>query len=296
MTATLFDFVLASALFLTALRALFASDAHEAVFALLMLGLLTAIVWMRLNAADIALVEAAVGGGLSAAILMEVVQTRQSLAVRFGRLKALSVLLLGAAGTVFFLQPLESLHTPAAFGAAHYAALQHQAGQIGNAVTAVLLNYRGYDTLLEVAVLLLAVMGARVFASVAAAPPTPSGALFTRLLAGPVVLLAAYLLYQGSDGHGGAFQAAALLAAGALLAALSDRPVTLSGPVSRALVVGGFAVFVLAGALMQLNSGYFLAYPQAHEASAVFAIELALSLSIGWGLYRLYRRIAGEWR
>ena len=89
------------------------------------------------------------------------------------------------------------------------ARLQKYSG-VESPVTAVLLNFRGYDTLLEVMVLLLAVIGSW---SLTKAPfserntgisPVQMGAV--HLLAPLMLLVAAYLVWQGSHLAGGAFQ------------------------------------------------------------------------------------------
>ena len=49
-----FDWVLGLLVLVAALRALFSKGVYEAIFSLLFLGFLMAIVWMRLDAADIA--------------------------------------------------------------------------------------------------------------------------------------------------------------------------------------------------------------------------------------------------
>jgi multisubunit Na+/H+ antiporter MnhB subunit len=79
-------------------------------------------------------------------------------------------------------------------------------------VTAVLLNYRGYDTLLEIAVLLLALLA--ILAVVGDAPAAPPRAAhpvlqtLARLAAPLMVVVAVYLLWAGAFRPGGAFQAA----------------------------------------------------------------------------------------
>ena len=101
---------------------------------------------------------------------------------------------------------------------------------VTNPVTAVLLNFRGHDTLLEMVVLLLALLGVQ---SLGAQPavrteshPGPGPVLdaLTRLLVPVLVLVAAYFLWIGAHAPGGAFQAGAVLgAAGVLWILTSER-------------------------------------------------------------------------
>ena len=86
---------------------------------------------------------------------------------------------------------------------------------VSNPVTPVLLNFRGYDTLLEMVVLLLALLGVWSLGGAALrrqAAPVPVLDTLARLLV-PVLLVAAYLLCVGAHSLGGAFQAGSLLGA-----------------------------------------------------------------------------------
>src|SRR5690606_16302506 len=96
-------------------------------------------------------------------------------------------------------------------------------------VTAVLLNFRGYDTFLEVAVLTAAALANLGLQSRLAEPalrPVHNGMLdaLTGWLAPVMLLVAVYLYWAGTKEAGGAFQAGALLAACGLLLRLSGVP------------------------------------------------------------------------
>ena len=96
---------------------------------------------------------------------------------------------------------------------------------VSHPVTAVLLNFRGYDTLLEVAVLLLALLGVltQTGADSGQRPPSrlPVLVLEARLLVPLTLMVAGYLLWCGAFRPGGAFQAGAVLAAAAVLLQLA---------------------------------------------------------------------------
>lgn len=164
---------------------------------------------------------------------------------------------------------------------------------VAHPVTAVLLNFRGYDTLLEVAVLLLALFG--VLAGVqplAARPDSPAHPVLralARLLAPLMVLVAAYLLWVGAHAPGGAFQAGAVLAAAGVLLQLAGLlpPWVAPGTLLRAGLALGLAVFV-AVALALLGAGALLQYPPAMAGGLILLIEASLTLSIGLTLAGLY--------
>lgn len=73
MSGLAFDILLIAALLWSAARALTAADLFRAVVMFIVFGLLMALAWARLGAPDIALAEAAIGAGLSGALLLDTV-------------------------------------------------------------------------------------------------------------------------------------------------------------------------------------------------------------------------------
>lgn len=177
-----------------------------------------------------------------------------------------------------------------------YAALPRSG--VDNPVAAVLLNYRAWDTLLEVGVLLLAMLGAfalkptrwRVHGTIA--PHRESAVLlaFTRLLIPTMLLVAIYLLYAGTKSAGGAFQGAAVLAAGGVLLMLGGiaRAEDLNRPLTLVLALSGFVLFLAVGLLVMPFTGALLAYPDGFVYPSILAVETALTISIGVILALLY--------
>ena len=66
-----FDLLLAGALLWSAWRTLSAGRLDLAVVMFIVFGLLMTLAWSRLNAPDIALAEAAIGAGLTGALLLD---------------------------------------------------------------------------------------------------------------------------------------------------------------------------------------------------------------------------------
>ncbi|MGB3212201.1 MAG: Na(+)/H(+) antiporter subunit B [Desulforhopalus sp.] len=164
---------------------------------------------------------------------------------------------------------------------------------VSNPVTAVLLNFRGYDTLLEMMVLLLALLGVW---SLGIAPlrretrPGPVLDTLARILVPVLILVAGYLLWIGAHAPGGAFQAGSVLgAAGVLLLLtgwrLSPRQAAL--PLRFALVVGP-GTFLAIAVFTLLNEGRVLEYPQAQAGILILGIETAATASIGVTLAALF--------
>ncbi len=152
-------------------------------------------------------------------------------------------------------------------------------------VTSVLLNFRGYDTLLELAVLLTALLG--IWSLGPAAPPYPPPGLVLASLVGWVVPLliitGGYLLWVGAYAPGGAFQAGAMLGAAGVTLTLAGHPTggLPAEPWQRLLAALGTLVFLLMGlGLMALGSG-FLIYPKGIAKWLILIIEATATLSIG---------------
>ena len=163
---------------------------------------------------------------------------------------------------------------------------------LANPVNAVLLAYRAIDTLLEVVVLLLALLGVWSFAPnrfwggrpgvVQHEDPDSILVFFGRLLPPIGVLVGIHLFWVGSVAPGGEFQSATVLAAMwilAMMAGLVDTP-----PIDRrwlrfVLVIGPL-VFLAIGLAGFAMVGTFLAYPPDHAKLLIIAIELPVTLSI----------------
>jgi multisubunit Na+/H+ antiporter MnhB subunit len=161
-------------------------------------------------------------------------------------------------------------------------------------VTAVLLNFRGYDTLLEVVVLLLALLGvAAVRTPPEREPAGRSGEPVVQTLAraaAPLLVLAAvYLLWAGAHRPGGAFQAAAVLAAAAVLLNLAGvlPGWGAAGAVLRLGFVAGLIVFV-AVAAPPSGGGSLLQYPPARAGALILLVEGGLAVSLGLVLAALF--------
>lgn len=68
-----FDLVLAAALLWSAWRALASANLFQCVVLFIVFGMLMTIAWARLAAPDIALAEAAIGAGLTGALLLDAI-------------------------------------------------------------------------------------------------------------------------------------------------------------------------------------------------------------------------------
>ena len=140
-----------------------AREVFSAVVGYVAYGLLLSIVWIRLYAPDVALTEAAIGSGVTGVLLVTsaarlrgaggVVAAAPPAASERFLAAALAVLVAAAIAAVVLTLP-EPAPTLAPEAREGFAATG-----LGNPVTAVLIAYRSFDTMLEKIVLLLAVVG-----------------------------------------------------------------------------------------------------------------------------------------
>jgi len=165
---------------------------------------------------------------------------------------------------------------------------------VSNPVTAVLLNFRGYDTLLEMGVLLLALVGVWSLDGVPeqrkSPPPDPVLDMLSRLLVPLLILVAGYLLWIGAYAPGGAFQSGAVLAASGVLLLLAGwRPgVRFSRLPLRISLVTGLGIFVAVGIVLILLGRRLIEYPPSFAGALILLIEASASLSIGITLAALF--------
>jgi multisubunit Na+/H+ antiporter MnhB subunit len=265
-----------------------------AVVAFVGFGLVLSLAWVRLAAVDVALTEAAIGSGVTGAVLLTAVarlrgtaamapercgvRTRiLSIAVATLVSAALAALVLSAAGPAPTLAPLAAAGLP-------------ELG-VGNAITGILLAYRSVDTLLEKIVLLLALAGvwslARDSAWGGAPAPLGRGRDSTLTLLGQVlpplgIVVGVYIVWVGADAPGGAFQGGAILAAMwilALMARLADPPSVGRRGLRLAVTIGPIVFLVIGFAGFALPGG-FLSYPAGLAKPLIIVIEVALTFSI----------------
>ena len=292
----LFDVVLAGLMLGLGWGAVATHDLKRGVALFIAFGLLLAVAWARLRAPDLALAEAAIGAGIAGALLLAALRDEPPIeraaeteSQRDRWLLGLGVVVLAGVVAWALLDALMQGDR------GHLAAAvrdQIEVSGVSHPVTAVLLNFRAYDTLLELAVILTAVLGV-----VALAPARSgyrhAGPVFGSLIRGlvPVLIITAgYLLWVGAHAPGGAFQAGATLAAVAVLLRLGGNDRAGLPPIRavRWLLVAGVAVFLLVGLSVTLADLAVLQYPKAWAGTLILLIESAATVSIAAALALAY--------
>lgn len=303
---TLFAILTATAMAISRLRGLYGATMLLALFSLV-----TASLFVLLDAVDVAFTEAAVGVGISTVLLLgalALTRSWEAMTLRRRRLPgAVAVLLAGGA------LGYASMDLPA-FGAedtpvhAHpvtdvYLNGSQQDIGIPNTVTAVLASYRGLDTLGELVVVFTA--GVAVLALLGPLVPpeeTEPGSDFhladyriIRIVSGTmmpfILLFGLYVLFHGEYGPGGGFQAGVIFAAGCVLYGLVfglDRALQV---VPRALlwslVAVGLLIYLGVGIATVLLGGSFLDYdmlnqghPETGQHLGILLVETAIGITV----------------
>ncbi|WP_228243332.1 hydrogenase subunit MbhD domain-containing protein [Porphyrobacter sp. GA68] len=284
-----FDILLCLLILTAAAGVIGGRDLFGSVALFIVYGLLLTIAWVRLGAVDVALAEGAIGAGLTGVLLLGAAAKMDDGAGQRPSFRPGALLLCaGVAGGLGWA--VVSLAQPAA-GLIPLVRENLPVAGADNPVTAVLLNFRGWDTLMEAAVLLIALVG------VWALSPEDSwggrsgltqrvrvdGVLgtFGRFLPPIGFVVGVYLVWVGTSAPGGAFQGGTVVAAVWLLAIMAGvvEPPPVASIRLRLLLMAGPAVFLATG-IWGFAAGAFMAFDPAYAKPLILAVELVLALSI----------------
>jgi multicomponent Na+:H+ antiporter subunit B len=328
----LFAVLLATAVAITRIRALYVAAMLAALFSLVLASL-----FVMLDAVDVAFTEAAVGAGVSTVLFLSVLaltRSREAVTPRRRRWPAGLVVLL-AGGTLLFasqdLPPFGAPDTPVQRHPVTEVYLEDSAEQIGipNTVTSVLASYRGYDTLGELVVIFTAGVAVLLLLTRLPHPTDPAGAaepaalarypgrasvvladyrvlrVVSKLLMPFILLFACYVLFHGEYGPGGGFQAGMILAAGVILFGLvfglDVARRVLPRPVLLVLVAAGVLLYAGVGVADLLLGGAFLDYdvlrpgnPQGGQQIGILLVETGVGITVAAVMTAVFFSFAGR--
>lgn len=297
-------------------------DLLAAVVLLSIYSAILAVSFAVLSAVDVSFTEAVVGASISTILLMTLLRRVDPFELAWGGKAQWMIAVLASVGVatvlLYGLLSLPEFGDPNAPATVHvspyYTENSLRDTKTPNTVTAVLTDYRGFDTLIETAVVLTAalacmlVMGTR---SVGERPSIrPFKSLILRNLLRPLIAsLQLFLVYVVVHGHyspGGAFQGGTLLGCSLILPLLTD-------PKSRFLVIGpraavvlavlGVAIFTGVGAISMLMGHPFLDYASlpfgpgdeaARRAFGTLLIEVGVTLAVAGALVSIFYSLSRE--
>ena len=319
----IFALFLLTLLVITAVAIVRTEDLFVAVMLTSIFSLLMAANFFILDAADVALTEAAVGAGVTTVIFLS------ALALTGDREKPREGgrwVTLGTVGVLALLIIYATFDKPR-LGDPDAPVHQHVAPwyldktpeymDIPNVVTAILGSFRGYDTLGEVFVVFAACIGVLFILGVQPARKSlevrdhSSGLrhhlipqVVGRLLIPFIVLFGLYVQFHGEYGPGGGFQAGAIIATGVILYTLLEGEAEALRAVPRGvlmgMVVGGALLYGAVGVVCMLMGGAFLDYsvlaadPVFGQQLGILIIEAGVGMAVCGALLSIFHAFAAR--
>jgi multicomponent Na+:H+ antiporter subunit B len=322
-----FGIFLLTLLVITAVAVVRTRNLFVAVMLLGIFSLLIAANFLLLDAADVALTEAAVGAGISTVLFLGALALTSETEHAATPHRWLSLIVVVSATLVVLYATFDK----PTFGDPEAPIQQHVAPwylektpeyiDVPNVVTAVLASFRGYDTLGEVFVVFTAGIGVLFLFSAPhghAARRRPGARdgssiglrddliprVVGRLLVPFILLFGLYVQFHGDYGPGGGFQAGALVAAAFILYALvegEDRTLqALPFNALLALMVSGALLYGLVGVASIFLGGNFLDYsvlsedPVAGQHLGILLIEAGVGLTVTGVLLSIFHAFAAR--
>ncbi|MDX1697135.1 MAG: DUF4040 domain-containing protein [Thiohalobacterales bacterium] len=275
--------------------------------------LLSASLFVVLDAVDVALTEAAIGAGISTILVLATVNltTLEEKAPRHRPMLPLVVVFLTGAALIYGTLDMPHYGDPDAPIHHHVAStyLQDSPNEVGvpNVVTSVLASYRGYDTLGEVTVIFTAATGVLVLLGYRTRrrniqDPQTRKMVVLRVIAKLffplIVLYALYIQFHGDYGPGGGFQAGVIFATGFILYALAYG----LGNIQRIIPYRLLRIMMAAGVLLYAGigmaglmlGGNFLEYnvlredPLAGQHIGILLIEFGVGITVAAVILIIY--------
>ena len=325
----LFGIFLLTLMVITALAIVQTQHLFVAVILAGIFSLLMAANFFLLDAADVALTEAAIGAGISTVLFLGALAltAEHERAASANRLLALGVVAVTTLIVIYatfdkprFGYPEAPVHQHVA---PWYLERTPETIDIPNLVTAVLASFRGYDTLGEVFVVLTAGIGVLFLFGAKprrkAGPPRlaahePGDGLrhyliprvVGRLLIPFILLFGLYVQFHGEYGPGGGFQAGAIVAAAVILYALLEGEAqalrVLPQRLLNGLIAGGALLYGAVGVAGMLLGGSFLDYyvltanPVTGQHIGILLIEVGVGITVTGVLISVFHAFAARGR
>lgn len=304
--AEFIDLVLLAMLALTALRVIFLKDLFAVVMLFGIYSFLSALIFVNLDAVDVAFTEASVGAGISTVLMLGTLALtgRTEKENKHSSLLPLFVVVVTGAALIYGTLDMPPFGDPNNPVHQHVAPryIEQSPKEVGlpNMVTSVLASYRGFDTLGETVVVFSAAIGVLALLGIRRRDDqnTPESGLkahrvlhrIAKAIIPMVILFALYVQFHGDFGPGGGFQAGVIAAAALILYALVfGLPlafVVITPKFLQLLASFGVLLYASVGLYSMLKGGQFLDYsklaadPVAGQHYGIIIIELGVGITV----------------
>lgn len=317
--AELINLVLLGMLVVTALGVIFLKDLFTVVMLFGIYSFLSALIFVNLDAVDVAFTEAAVGAGISTVLMLGTLALtgrKEKISGHNTLLPLIVVVMTGGAliyGTLDmppFANPDNPVHQHVAL---RYIQDSPQEVGLPNMVTSVLASYRGFDTLGETAVVFAAAIGVL---SLLGLPRQDREAIesgleshlvlkvVAKILIPLIILFALYVQFHGDYGPGGGFQAGVIAAAAIILYSLVfglPLATTVVPPGwLKSLAALGVLIYAGTGVASFFLGGNFLDYnvlasdPVAGQHLGIILIELGVGITVFAAMLSIFYAFASK--
>jgi multicomponent Na+:H+ antiporter subunit B len=165
---------------------------------------------------------------------------------------------------------------------------------INSVVAAILASYRGYDTLLETLVILVGGISVLLVSDTAKLPISKSDQLITkmtRFMLPLILIFAFYLQLHGEISPGGGFQAGTIIAISFILYAMAFGENKLLELISitrlKIIAVLGVAIYFFTGLIGLISNKSFLDYGS-HQQTGIMLVEMGVGLAVAATMLIIY--------
>ena len=325
------DMILLGLVLGSAVVSLFIKDLMAAAIAFGAYSFLMCLVWTGMGAVDVAFTEAAVGAGISTVLFIATIHNITRLTPR--KIKPSKVFSISAAVIVIITAGLllKALSDFPVFGdayspvnsnvSAYYVENAKKDTKVPNIVTAVLADYRAFDTMMETGVVFIA--GLAIFSilrrkkedTASTVPYTKNNSLIISKAAHLMIpfmqLFALYVVAHGHYSPGGGFQGGIILGASLILKAMATDIQTVLKQISerKMIVLSAVGVLIFAGwgFLPLVFGGNYLEYSVLHvilpgtdeimaRSHSMLIVEIGVALTVMMGMFGIYASIASDGR
>ena len=289
-----------------AVAAIVLSDLFAVVMLFGVYSLLTAVLFMNLDAVDVAFTEAAIGAGVTTWLMLSSLYLTKRWEAMPRRNPLLSLLAVGITGAalVYAVQDAPQLGDPEAPVHQHVTPRYIEQGEaevgMPNLVTDVLASYRGYDTFGETVVIFTAGLAVLLLLGIKDDPRIRPGVspigdqvvlrLVVKVILPVILLFGLYVQFHGDFGAGGGFQAGAIFATAFVLYDLvfgegSARAVVPPRWLHRlaaigVLLYGGVGVYSLLAGRPFLDYSVLAHDPVHGQHLGVLLVELGVGITV----------------